>query len=275
MNTQSTAVTPIAERQGIVAWAASHFGVDAGKVLPILKATCFKGADNKEASDAEVAALLIVAREHKLNPFLKEIYAFPSQRGGIVPIVGIDGWISIVNGHPAYSGVEFAYEGSPVPAWIECHIFRTDRTHPIKVRELLNECKRDTGPWKSHPSRMLRHKAFIQCARVAFGFAGIYDEDEGERIVEGSVVHEQQPQHQQRGAAGLKAALDVPEAPEKTVGALEQRDSYVAKLKSCTDTEILALTMDEARGVEWSPADQAVLDDAYSARMAALSAQGS
>ena len=31
---------------------------------------------------------------------------------------------------------------------------------------------------------MLRHKAMIQCARLAFGFGGIYDQDEAERIVE-------------------------------------------------------------------------------------------
>ncbi len=30
---------------------------------------------------------------------------------------------------------------------------------------------------------MLRHKAFIQGARVAFGFSGIYDEDEKDRII--------------------------------------------------------------------------------------------
>lgn len=31
---------------------------------------------------------------------------------------------------------------------------------------------------------MLRHKAMIQGARLAFGFVGIYDQDEAERIVE-------------------------------------------------------------------------------------------
>jgi hypothetical protein len=30
--------------------------------------------------------------------------------------------------------------------------------------------------------RMLRHKAIIQCARIAFGFSGITDEDEGQVI---------------------------------------------------------------------------------------------
>ena len=52
----------------------------------------------------------------------------------------------------------------------------------------MDECARNTDPWKSHPRRMLRHKATIQAARIAFGFAGIYDEDEGERIVEAEIV---------------------------------------------------------------------------------------
>ena len=35
--------------------------------------------------------------------------------------------------------------------------------------------------WQKWPRRMLRHKALIQAARVAFGFAGLSDEDEFER----------------------------------------------------------------------------------------------
>nr|WP_264085662.1 recombinase RecT [Escherichia coli] len=74
-----------------------------------------------------------------------------------------------------------------------CRIYRKDRNHPICVTEWMDECRREpfktregreiTGPWQSHPKRMLRHKAMIQCARLAFGFAGIYDKDEAERIV--------------------------------------------------------------------------------------------
>jgi hypothetical protein len=35
---------------------------------------------------------------------------------------------------------------------------------------------------------MHRHKALIQCARIAFGFVGIYDQDEAERIIEKDVT---------------------------------------------------------------------------------------
>jgi len=34
---------------------------------------------------------------------------------------------------------------------------------------------------------MLRHKALIQAVRVAFGFSGIYDEDEAQRIAKPEV----------------------------------------------------------------------------------------
>ncbi len=44
------------------------------------------------------------------------------------------------------------------------------------------------GPWQTHTKRMLRHKALIQCSRIAFGFVGIYDEDEAQRIIEGQAV---------------------------------------------------------------------------------------
>jgi len=36
---------------------------------------------------------------------------------------------------------------------------------------------------------MLRHKAMIQCARLAFGYGGIYDQDEAERIVDATEKH--------------------------------------------------------------------------------------
>jgi hypothetical protein len=64
-----------------------------------------------------------------------------------------------------------------------CRMFRKDRGHPIAITEYMSECRRDVTPWKTHPKRMLRHKAMIQCARLAFGYVGIYDADEAERII--------------------------------------------------------------------------------------------
>lgn len=135
------------------------------------------------ATAEQFAAFLIVAKEYNLNPLTKEIYAFPG-RGGIVPIVSIDGWVNLVNSHGQCDGFEFEFEedGDKLIS-ATCRMFRKDRKHPVTVTEYYSECVRATEPWKMK-HRMLRHKAFIQAARYAFGFSGIYDEDEGQKIAE-------------------------------------------------------------------------------------------
>jgi phage recombination protein Bet len=149
---------------------------DGSGMIDTLKATAFKG----QVSDEQMMALLIVANQYGLNPWTKEIYAFPDRNNGIVPVVGVDGWSRIINSHAQFDGMDFSQDAESCT----CIIYRKDRGHPIKVTEYLAECKRDVAPWKSHPRRMLRHKAMIQCARLAFGFVGIFDQDEAERIVE-------------------------------------------------------------------------------------------
>jgi hypothetical protein len=61
-------------------------------------------------------------------------------------------------------------------------VHRKDRSHPVEVTEYLAECRQGTDPWKKWPARMLRHKAAIQAIRYAFGFSGIVDPDEADRM---------------------------------------------------------------------------------------------
>lgn len=160
---------------------AASLGIqgDSSELIATLKATAFKG----QVTDAQMAALLIVASQYGLSPWTREIYAFPD-KGGIVPVVGVDGWSRIINENPAFDGMDFQQDAESCT----CIIYRKDRGHPIKVTEWMEECRRSTQPWQSHPKRMLRHKAMIQCARLAFGYTGIYDEDEAQRIVEKDVT---------------------------------------------------------------------------------------
>lgn len=237
--TQGTTVATLPQRASLVAKFAARYTIEPEKLLGILKATAFKqGKDDPEVTNEQMAALLVVADQYQLNPFTKEIYAFADKHKGVVPIVSVDGWARIVNEHPQMNGFEFQYGGEG-PDFVECHMYRKDRDHPVKVMELMKECKRDTGPWRSHPSRMLRHKAFIQCARMAFGFAGIYDEDEAERIVEAGVVHEHAAAHPQRGAAGLKQALVRDVQPSESIAEVAaQNSAAVEEMQQGTVTVI-------------------------------------
>lgn len=154
---------------------ASRLSVEPEKMLQTLKDTVFKGASN-----SELIALTVVSNEYGLNPFLKEIYAFPAKGGGIVPVVSVDGWISMINRQSNLDGIEFAM--SPDGEECICRIYIKGRQRPVEVTEYKSECARTSDPWKTMPKRMLRHKALIQCARVAFGFSGIFDEDEARDI---------------------------------------------------------------------------------------------
>lgn len=169
----STALTALTNKLA----SRLDMGEDGSSLIETLKQTAFKG----QVSDAQMTALLAVANQYGLNPWTKEIYAFPDKNNGIVPVVGVDGWARIINSHSQFDGMEFEQDDESCT----CVMYRKDRGHAIKVTEYMAECRRsNVGPWQSHPRRMLRHKAMIQCARLAFGFGGIYDQDEAERIVE-------------------------------------------------------------------------------------------
>jgi phage recombination protein Bet len=199
-------------KKSILAKVAARYSIEPDKLLETLKATAFKG----QVSNEQMVSLLVVADQYGLNPFTKEVFAFPDKNNGIVPVVGVDGWSRIINTHDQFDGVEFqdaeTLNADALPEWCECTIYRKDRQHPTKVKEYMDEVKRKTGPWDSHPRRMLRHKALIQCARLAFGFSGIYDQDEGERIAE--VVNYREPIAEPKAKAiEVKAEVVEPVKP--------------------------------------------------------------
>ena len=186
-----------------LAMMAMRLGVSEQNLTSTLKSTVFKNC-----SDAEFVALVIVANEYKLNPLTKEIYAFAAKGGGIVPLVSIDGWVKIMNDHPQFDGIEFndLPDENGKLYGIEAVVYRKDRSRPIRVTEYLDECKRNTDPWNKTPCRMLRHRALIQGARYAFGFSGIYADDEAEVQMIGEPVAARNvtppPTRQQTAAIG-------------------------------------------------------------------------
>lgn len=178
MNALTKAEPP---KQSLIQAMAAKAQMEPTQFANTVRATVMPSKHTNE----QFAALMLVAHEYGLNPIVKEIYAFPAKGGGIVPIVSIDGWVNLVNSHPKANGFNFEMEHNEKGELISCtcKMFRKDRDHPVEITEYLVECKRNTDPWKMQ-HRMLRHKALIQAARYAFGFSGIYDEDEGAKIAD-------------------------------------------------------------------------------------------
>lgn len=170
------------QKRSLLNTMALRFGMEPKAFEATIKQTVMPSG-GKDVSNAEFAAFLLVAKEYNLNPITKEIYAYPKRGGGIQPVVGVDGWCRIINEHAQLNGIDFIDDvQNGIPVSVTCKIYRKDRQVPISVTEYYKECKMETDPWRKYPMRMLRHKALIQCARYAFGFSGIVEPDELERI---------------------------------------------------------------------------------------------
>lgn len=154
---------------------ATQYRVTPRELIKTIKAQCFPGG---AASDAQLVMFLTVCRERKLNPFMKEVYAF--MQGGKMQIgVEIDGWIRKANEHPMYDGCSFddTYVNDKLFS-VTCKIFRKDRKHAGEYTALFSEWNVPSSqPWKDKPRHMLGVKAFNQCARFTLGLTGISDEE--------------------------------------------------------------------------------------------------
>lgn len=159
-------------------------------------------AGGKDVTPEQFTAFIATANNYGLDPLKREIYAFPAKGGGIQPVVGIDGWLSIINSHADFDGMELneQFEDGHIFS-VTCTIHHKKHAHPTVITEYLSECKRKTDPWNK-PIRMLRHKAVIQAARYAFGLSGIVEPDEAEAAL-----------HTERDITPRPSALRKPSTP--------------------------------------------------------------
>lgn len=215
----------------LIEYYSDRYLISSSMVVRVMMNTAFKPKkDEPPITMSQMLMLMTVAKLYGLNPFTREIYAFPKD-GGIVPIVGVDGWVRIIRERPELNGFKFKNGPlleveSPVKPfeWIECEMFRKDNEHPTLVTEYYSECYRPTNPWKEMPKRMLRHKSLIQAARYTFGFAGIYDEDEGQIIAYGGMPSNSNDDVEKlpNGRVHHRKPRQLPPLPEDTPAAPAQ-----------------------------------------------------
>jgi hypothetical protein len=116
--------------------------------------------------------LLRLARANNLDPLKEEVAFALYEDCHWQAYITVEGYSKILNSHPAFDGISF-YESqektSGIPIWMECTIYRKDRSLPTVVREYFEEVKSERAIWQKMPRRMLRHRVMQQCARLAMG----------------------------------------------------------------------------------------------------------
>jgi hypothetical protein len=117
-------------------------------------------------------SLLHLIERYGLDPFLEEVDLVQYEDHSWQAVITPQGYARLINACPQFKGLTYCYSDSDcnaISAWIECTIYRTDRDNPITVREYYVEVKRDSPIWQKMPRRMLRNRAFQQCAKLALG----------------------------------------------------------------------------------------------------------
>ena len=146
-----------------LARAAAGLGIDEGE----LKAWIDLQIDVPAKT---ILTLLRSMQSLHLDPLCEEISFTQYNDGQWQVFITIEGCSKLLNQHPQFNGLVFNQADTlidGVPEWMECSIYRKDRTLPTTVREYLTEVRGENPIWQKMPRRMLRHRALQQCVRLA------------------------------------------------------------------------------------------------------------
>ena len=143
--------------------AAAGLGIDEGELKAWIDLQI----------DVPAKTILTILRSMQnlhLDPLCDEIALTQYDDGQWQVFISIEGCSKLLNQHPQFNGLVFNQADTlidGVPEWIECSIYRKDRTVPTTVREYLTEVRSENSIWQKMPRRMLRHRALQQCVRLA------------------------------------------------------------------------------------------------------------
>ncbi|MBY6104980.1 recombinase RecT [Ferrimonas balearica] len=232
-------------RQQLVAEMSEAQGMTEADFYNEMRSSCLPARE--QVSDQRLFTFLSIAKKYGLNPLMREIYYMPGQGGKWSAILGADGAYKLANSHPACNGITVKVDfedGVAVSATATVH--RKDWDNPVVVTEYMAECKRNTGPWKQYPLRMIKHKALMQAIRIAFGVNDAMDHDEWERHQDalsgrsGAPAEQQPQQPEQREERDITTTVNdadrlrVLEAIEKTdsIDALAELQQHLVQARN-------------------------------------------
>jgi len=210
-----------------------------------LEAVLFKTIMPADASMEDLVAFIQLAHRFDLDPFAREIYCIKS-KGRIYPYISVDGYARVINRQEQYDGVEFAYDQDDNGRIVACtcSMFRKDRNRPTVVTEFLDECiMPESTAWRKSPGRMLRHRAFVQAARLTFGISAALDE--GSDV--GGPAVDLSPPSEPAARAEAPRPRRQPPSPSRAAfpqGSGKEEPASETKVEDVSDTNIEGLMED-------------------------------
>lgn len=163
---------PMGSRQrAIVEGGASFLGMDPKKVISALKGIWTTSKGQEPLTDYEVCRGLALVSRYELDPFAREIYVTRDKQGRLMIIIGLDGWIRILDRTDHYDGFEQELVFDPTDddkvTRVITRIFSKKRSHPTTYVAIASEYAKLGGFMASKiPSHMLRIFSLRHAARL-------------------------------------------------------------------------------------------------------------
>jgi len=147
------------KQQSIVKDAASILGVPWQKVCDLLRNVWKTSKDQPPLTDQEMFSGISMIARYKLDPIAKEIYVSRDNKGRLMTIIGIDGFVKILDRTDHYDGHEAKINELPdgTVDWIETIIHSKKRKYPTIYRAYAKEYAKLAGFMHAKiPIHMLR-----------------------------------------------------------------------------------------------------------------------
>jgi hypothetical protein len=156
-------------RATITEQTATVLGVAPSKVCSLLRNIWRTSKDQPDLTDNEMFQGMSLVARYGLDPITREIYVTKDKHGRLITIIGIDGWVKILNRTEGYDGFEQELEFNEKGQleWAETRIYSKKHSKPTVYRAFWQEYAGISGfVAKSMPSHMLRLFSLRHAARL-------------------------------------------------------------------------------------------------------------
>ena len=167
------------------------FAVPAQSIINLLRDQIIQVPRGEQpATPAELAVVMSVMRQYRLNPMLKQVHAWRDWQGRMAIMVGYDGWVQYAREQPTYRGVSYKFgpviespdgKGKKCWEWIMATVHDSARGDlemvPVYLEEWYVKQRKDKPePWQNQTKHRLHLKAFTSAIREVYGLGGVVDE---------------------------------------------------------------------------------------------------
>lgn len=237
------AIAETAKNKTLTESAAEIMGVPAKSLLRFLRGVWTTSKGEAELTNEEMFIGISIVAKYHLDPVAREIYVTKS-KGKLMTVIGIDGWIKILDRTPHYNGYEMEIHEDETGKvdYVTAIIHSKDRKYPAKYRAYAREYSSVSGFMAGKiPIHMLRIFALRHAARLFVPLGGTVMTDEEARVIEaGDNRSEQETPQEQVSIDDLIGATEKSPAeppPEPTPEKKPPKKSTKTKTPPKTDDE--------------------------------------